>query len=220
MKHFSTFSQRPSPQAPAPRPQKMLQITLVSWDKFSSRLDQMAPHSCPFLVSNFEVFQKPRSRPPLPSKNHHGKNGKHHFTPVFVLNQLDPILPMVMSKKAKEMGNGGLWTTSKFEISNGHEWGAIWSNRDENLSHDTAIASFCSGEGFQGAWGLGRWEKVEKCFIFGPLFFELFQIFKKKMKKMNEIGQIRSDWADIDSGRIPASSFRLLGGFWPIFPKK
>ena len=30
------------------------------------------------------------------------------------------------------------------------------------------------GEGFQGAWGLGRWEKVEKGFIFGPLFFLTF----------------------------------------------
>ena len=56
MTHFSTFSQRPSPQAPAPRPQKMLQITLVSPAKVSSRLDQMAPHSCPFSVSNFGTF--------------------------------------------------------------------------------------------------------------------------------------------------------------------
>ena len=94
MKHFSTFSQRPSPQAPQDPVSGQELISLVSWDKFSSRLDQMAPHSCPFLVSIFEVFQKPRSRPPLPSKNHHGKTGKHHFTPVFVLNQLDPILPM------------------------------------------------------------------------------------------------------------------------------
>ena len=39
------------------------------------------------------------------------------------------------------------------------------------------------------------------------------------MKKVDEIGQICSDWAHIDSGRIPASSFRLPGGFWPIFPK-
>ena len=36
---------------------------------------------------------------------------------------------------------------------------------------------------------------------------------------MNEIGQIRSDWAHIDSPWIPASSFRLPGGFGPIFPK-
>ena len=94
MNHFLSFSQRPSPQAPAPRPQKMLQIMLVKCAKVSSRLDQMAPQLCPFEISKLDVFQKPRSRPPLPSKNHHGKNGKHHFTPVFVLNQLDPILPM------------------------------------------------------------------------------------------------------------------------------
>ena len=36
---------------------------------------------------------------------------------------------------------------------------------------------------------------------------------------INEIGQICSDWADIEPERFPASSFRLLGGFWPIFPK-
>ena len=56
MNQFSTVPQRPSPQAPAPRPQKMLQITLVSWDKVSSRLDQMAPHSCPFFVSKINSF--------------------------------------------------------------------------------------------------------------------------------------------------------------------
>ena len=56
MNQFSTFSQRPSPQAPAPRPQKMLQITLVSPAKVSSRLDQMAPHSCPFFVSKINSF--------------------------------------------------------------------------------------------------------------------------------------------------------------------
>ena len=56
MKHFSTFSQRPCPHAPAPPPQKMLQITLVSCAKVSSRLDQMAPHSCPFFVSKTNSF--------------------------------------------------------------------------------------------------------------------------------------------------------------------
>ena len=65
---------------------------------------------------------------------------------------------------------------------------------------------------------MGRWEKVEKCFIFGPLFFDFFCILEK-MKKVDEVCQICSDWAHIASGRIPASSFRLPGGFWPIFPK-
>ena len=90
--------------------------------------------------------------------------------------RLMPTCPSVCGRvKARptKVFNNCLAMLSKsfFEISNGHNWGAIWSNRDENLSHDTAIASFCSGEGFQGAWGLGRWKKVENCFIFGPLFF-------------------------------------------------
>ena len=56
MKHFSTFSQRPSPQAPwNPSPEQKLAMA-VSHDKFSSRLDQMAPHSCPFEISNFDTF--------------------------------------------------------------------------------------------------------------------------------------------------------------------
>ena len=45
------------------------------------------------------------------------------------------------------------------EISNGHNWGAILSNRDETLAHDTSmIWSIFWGLG-AGAWGLGRWEK-------------------------------------------------------------
>ena len=86
------------------------------------------------------------------------------------------------SQSAQTCFGGVVEKVSKFEISNGHNWGAIWSNRDENLSHDTAMTSSCSGEGFQGAWGLGRWEKVEKCFIFGPLFFELFAKIQKHEK--------------------------------------
>ena len=95
MKHFSTFFQRPSPQAPRDPVSGQELISLVSWDKFSSRLDQMAPHSCPFLVSNFDVFHKPRSLPPLPRKIHGRKDGKHHLPPVFVLNHLYPIFPPV-----------------------------------------------------------------------------------------------------------------------------
>ena len=79
--------------------------------------------------------------------------------------------PRGESQSAQTCFGGVVEKVSKFEISNGHNWGAIWSNRDETLSCDTAMTSSCSGEGSQGAWGLGRWEKVEKCFIFGPLFF-------------------------------------------------
>ena len=59
MKHFSTFSQRPSPQAPWHPSQKMLQIMAMRLDKVSSRLDQMAPQLCPFEISKFDVFHKP-----------------------------------------------------------------------------------------------------------------------------------------------------------------
>ena len=43
-----------------------------------------------------------------------------------------------------------------------------------------ARTSSCSGEGSQGAWGLGRWENVEKCFIVGSFFktFLHFSIFE------------------------------------------
>ena len=95
MKHFSTFSQRPSPQAPRGPVSGQELIMLVSCDKVSSRYDQMAPHSCPFLVSNFDVFLKPRSLPPLPRKIHGRKDGKHHLPSVFVLNHLYPIFPPV-----------------------------------------------------------------------------------------------------------------------------
>ena len=63
MKHFSTFSQRPSPQAPWHASQKMLQIMAMRLDKVSSRLDQMAPQLCPFEISknNFESIAKKMS---------------------------------------------------------------------------------------------------------------------------------------------------------------
>ena len=59
MKQFSTFSQRPSPQAPWHPSKKMLQITAMRLDKVSSRYDQMAPQLCPFEISNFDVVHKP-----------------------------------------------------------------------------------------------------------------------------------------------------------------
>ena len=66
MNQFSTFPQRPSPQARAPRPQKMLQIMLVSWAKVSSRLDKMAPQLCPFEISE---NQKNKSLSVMPKGN-------------------------------------------------------------------------------------------------------------------------------------------------------
>ena len=86
-----------------------------------------------------------------------------------------PILPMVISKKAKEVGNGGLCKTSKFEISNGHNWGAF-GRIGMKLCRATMTSS-CSGEGSEGAWGLGRWEQIEKCLIFGPFVFLHLHVF-------------------------------------------
>ena len=63
MNHFSTFPQRPSPQAPAPRPQKMLQIMLVKCAKVSSRLDKMAPQLCPFEISENLKKKSLRAQP-------------------------------------------------------------------------------------------------------------------------------------------------------------
>ena len=63
MNQFLSFSQRPSPQAPAPRPQKMLQIMLVSWAKVSSRLDKMAPQLCPFEISENLKKKSLRAQP-------------------------------------------------------------------------------------------------------------------------------------------------------------
>ena len=95
MKHFPTFSQSPSPQAPWDPSKKMSLEISCNLDAVSSRLDQMTPHSCPFLVSNFDVFHKPCSLPPLPRKIHGRKDGKHHLPPVFLLNHLYPIFPPV-----------------------------------------------------------------------------------------------------------------------------
>ena len=60
MKHFSTFSQRPSPQAPWDPPSGQELVSLVSWDKVSSQLDKMAPQLCPFPI--LEICSKPRFR--------------------------------------------------------------------------------------------------------------------------------------------------------------
>ena len=51
------------------------------------------------------------------------------------------------------------------------------------------------GKGFRvpGGWGVGK--KLKNVSFLGHFFLN----FSKKMKKLNEIGQIRSDWAHIDS---------------------
>ena len=57
-----------------------------------------------------------------------------------------------------------------FETKNGHEWGAICSNRDETLSSDTSVIWGIFWEGRHGAWGAGALGKVEKCVIMGNCF--------------------------------------------------
>ena len=59
MKHFSTFSQRPSPQAPwDPSPEQEL-VLAIPGVVLTALYDQMAPQLCPFEISNFDVFHKP-----------------------------------------------------------------------------------------------------------------------------------------------------------------
>ena len=60
------------------------------------------------------------------------------------------------------IGSGRKGKNMKFEISNGHNWGAILSNRDETLTIEKAIARSIFLEGSHGAWGLGLWEQIEK----------------------------------------------------------
>ena len=75
------------------------------------------------------------------------------------------------------------------------------------------------GKGFRvpGGWGVGK--KLKNVSFVGNFFLNCLQIFKKKMKQKNEIGQIRSDWAHIEN---PDSAHRVLdssGGFGQFFPK-
>ena len=74
------------------------------------------------------------------------------------------------SQSAKTYFFGMVENMSKLETKNGHEWGAIWSNRDEILPQDTSVIwSIFWGRG-AGAWGLGRWEKIENDSFLGHFF--------------------------------------------------
>ena len=80
------------------------------------------------------------------------------------------------SQKSQTCFGGVVEKMSKFEISNGHNWGAIWSYRALSTTPGIARTSSCSGEGSQGAWGLGRWETGATRFLFWPFFLN----FEKK----------------------------------------
>ena len=105
---------------------------------------------------------------------------------------------------------------SKFEISNGHNWGAIWSYRAVSTTPGIARTSSCSGEGSQGAWGLGRWEKLRHVY-----FFVIFEFLKTNGKitrsvKFARIGLIliqnESPHRALDSPGGFGQSFQKIGG--------
>ena len=56
MKHFSTFSQRPSPQAPWDPSPEQDHVLAVPTVVLTALYDQMAPQLCPFEISNFDIF--------------------------------------------------------------------------------------------------------------------------------------------------------------------
>ena len=75
--------------------------------------------------------------------------------------------------------------------------------------------AFARGKGFRvpGGWGAGK--KLKNVSFSGNFFLN----FWKGMKKFDEIGQIWSDWADIEN---PDSGHRVLdspGGFGQFFQK-
>ena len=72
-----------------------------------------------------------------------------------------------------------------------------------------------------GGWGLGAGAlgKRQKMIHFWATFFDTFFANFRKMKNGHEIGQIWSDWADIEN---PDSGDRVLdspGGFGKFFRK-
>ena len=83
------------------------------------------------------------------------------------------------------------------------------------MSHDTSVIwSIFWGLG-AGAWGLGRWEKVEKCFIFGT-FFLTFQKHNEKMMKSLKFARIGLILMQNDSPHRVLDSW---GGFDQFFQK-
>ena len=176
MNQFSTVPQRPSPQAPAPRPQKMLQITLVSWDKVSSRLDQMAPHSCPFFVSNFDTFSTtpPKHVWALWDSPGGGKENELWSNP---------------RKKQKENGKKEISFPPRGESQSAQTCFGGWLKKCRNLKFQMGITgapfgrtellvpptespgrALARGQGFRvpGGWGVGK--KLKNVSLFGPPF--------------------------------------------------
>ena len=121
------------------------------------------------------------------------------------------------SQSAQTCFFGVVETMSKFETKNGHEWGAIWSNRDETRPR---LQEIWRRIFLYGPWGLGAavlgtsWNMCH----FQRCFWDWLDFFQRN--KSDELGQTRPDWDTIDTERIPTSGFRLLGGFWRIVWRK
>merc|ERR1739848_293525 len=97
-----------------------------------------------FLLLDSSTFRSPDGGKEMDlSSNHRGK-----------LKEIKrfPFLRQVIPRVPERVFLGWSTTTSKFEISNGHNWGAIWSNRDETLSSHTAMIWSIFWEGCHGAW--------------------------------------------------------------------
>ena len=65
------------------------------------------------------------------------------------------------SQSAQTCFFGMVKKSLNFETNNGHEWGAISSNRDETLSSDTSVIWSILWEGVQGGLGAGSLRKIE-----------------------------------------------------------
>ena len=75
------------------------------------------------------------------------------------------------------------------------------------------------GKGFRvpGGWGVGKKLKIDS--FLGHFFFDFFFANFRKMKNGHEIGQICSDWADINSPDSPHRVLDSPGGFGKFFQK-
>ena len=84
----------------------------------------------------------------------------------------------MIPKSAQTCSFGMVEQMTFSETKNGSEWGVIWSNRGETVPRLQEISRRIFFDGSQGAWGLGLWEQVGTCVIFGILL-DIFGLFEK-----------------------------------------
>ena len=94
-----------------------------------------------------------------------------------------PFLRTVNPRVPKRVLGGVVETMSKFEISNGHNWGAIWSYRAVNPSPESPGRALARGKDFRvpGGWGVGN--KLKNVSFLGHFFLN----FSRKMKKLMKL---------------------------------